>query len=588
MDLSQNYLYEKNNYYNYPRNNMRNKKSRKQSPHKKDLLINNNNILQFSLNAINNILINNLNSSVSLGLLNITNENNNFFPKELNNTQYINSLYDSIDYKIRGNIYKQNKNIFLNNYPNLIPLLKNKSCNNKNKREIKIMKFDKEIINIKNKTPTKKLDKHYYLNIMKSNKVNSDKYRHVKNNSENIDNNIDTDKDNVDNLDIKKPKINNNFDKYTIYRTCTTINSNDKNKQIYQSNNVMPNNTKTYKKKISPKKNYIINKTTVNSKEKNIKDNQNNNNGTKNQISFKNKYIYKVIKTTNNSPKKLIILNKNQENQLKNQTKEIPNKKHSLLIPNQLPKKIKHEHAQSYNIHSYKPISNTERNTNTYFNSNTNNNKKIILHQNCNNNMNINKTNQIKYSTLTNVANLKKTNSNNKKIIIEKSQKNKNLNIPYISPLNKLNNTEISSNPKNKNKYVLCNKAIINKIKINNSNNIQTTKNVVYQKTQTNKSIIPNNEKNKNNNDVFIDDENSIFKVIDNTQILTPDEFSNSKNSLMSSNKFNQLNGSNGTNTNQDTDYNSIKKFNNNFFTNNDNKYYNNSGYDINFSFNKV
>ena len=40
--------------------------------------------------------------------------------------------------------------------------------------------------------------------------------------------------------------------------------------------------------------------------------------------------------------------------------------------------------------------------------------------------MNINKTNQIKYSTLTNVANLKKTNSNNKKIIIEKSQKNKN------------------------------------------------------------------------------------------------------------------------------------------------------------------
>ena len=587
MDLSQNYINEKNNYYNYPRNNMRNKKSRKQSPHKKNCFINNNNILQFSLNAINNILINNLNSSVSLGLLNITNENNNFFPKQLNNTQYINSLYDSIDYKIRGNIYKQNKNIFLQNYPNLIPLIRNKSSNSKNKHEIRIMKFDKEIISIKNKTPTKKLDKHYYLNIMKSNKVNSDKYRHVKNNSENIDNNIDMDIDNENNLYIKKPKINNNFDKYTIYRTCTTINSNDKNRQIYQSNNIMPNNTNAYKKKISPKKNNIINKTTINSKEKNIKDNQNNNES-KNQISFKNKYICKIIKTTNNSPKKLIIINKNQENQLKNQTKEIQNKKHNLLIPTKLPKKIKHEHAQSYNIHSYKPISNTERNI--YFNSNQNNNKKIIFHRNSNTNMNTNnnKTSQINYSTLTNVSNLKKANSNNKKNIIEKNQKNKNLNIPYISPLNKINNTEISSNPKNKNKYVLCNKAIINKIKINKTINTQKTKNVVYQKTQTNKNIIPNKEKNKNNNDVFIDDENSIFKVIDNTQILTPDEFSNSKNSLMNSNKFNLLNGSNGTNTNQDTDYNSIKKFNNNFFTNDDNKYYNNSGYDINFSFNKI
>ena len=587
MDLSQNNIYEKNNYCNYPRNNMRNKKSRKQSPHKKNCFINNNNILQFSLNAINNILINNLNSSVSLGLLNITNENNNFFPKQLNNTQYINSLYDSIDYKIRGNIYKQNNNIFLQNYPNLIPLIRNKSSNSKNKHEIRIMKFDKEIINIKNKTPTKKLDKHYYLNIMKSNKVNSDKYRHVKNNSENIDNNIDMDIDNENNLYIKKPKINNNFDKYSIYRTCTTINANDKNRQIYQSNNIMPNNTNAYKKKISPKKNNIINKTTINSKEKNIKDNQNNNES-KNQISFKNKYICKIIKTKNNSPKKLIILNKNQENQLKNQTKKIQNKKHNLLIPTKLPKKIKHEHAQSYNIHSYKPISNTERNI--YFNSNQNNNKKIIFHRNSNTNMNTNnnKTSQINYSTLTNVSNLKKANSNNKKNIIEKNQKNKNLNIPYISPLNKINNTEISSNPKNKNKYVLCNKAIINTIKINNTINTQKTKNVVYQKTQTNKNIIPNKEKNKNNNDVFIDDENSIFKVIDNTQILTPDEFSNSKNSLMNSNKFNLLNGSNGTNTNQDTDYNSIKKFNNNFFTNDDNKYYNNSGYDINFSFNKI
>ena len=93
---------------------------------------------------------------------------------------------------------------------------------------------------------------------------------------------------------------------------------------------------------------------------------------------------------------------------------------------------------------------------------------------------------------------------------------------------------------------------------------------------------------------MFNDDDNSIFKVIDNTQIMTPDEFSNSKNSnsLMNSNKLYQLNGSNGTNTNQDTDYNSIKKFNTNkFLTNEDlmkDNYYNNSGNEINFSFNNL
>ena len=563
MDLSPDNLYEQNNYNNYPHNNMRAKKSRKLSPNKKKSFINNNNILQFSLNAINNILINNLNSSVSLGFLNLT--NNEFFPKKLNNNLYINSLYDSIDYKIRGNIYKQDKYMFMNNFPNLSGILRNNSYKNRN--EIKIMKFDKEIINIKNKTPIKKLNKNYYLNLMRSNKDNSNKYKHYKNNSENIDNNIDDEND--ENFDIKKSKINNNYDKYTIYRQCATINSKDKSRQIYQNNNL---NKNTFIKKISPNKMYIINKTTTNSKEKNIRENQTKLIEPKNKIVFKNKFIYKDIKTEANSPKKLIILNnKKIENIIKNKNKEITNNKPNLIIQNKLPKQIKHEHCQSYNINSYKPILKTERNT--YYNINNNsiinnsannkvnntNNKNIIIKRNTNTNMN--QINKIKYLTLTNIHN-------------SKNEKNKNLNIPYSPPNSKLNNNnniEISSKPKNKNKYVLCNHKMI----INNRQNI---KNV--------------NKENKNN--VFNDDENSIFKVIDNTQIMTPDEFNNSKNSnsLTNSNKLYQLNGSNGTNTNQDTDYNSIKKFNTNkFLTNEDlmkDNYYNNSGNDVNFSFNNL
>ena len=88
MDLSSHYFYNQNNNYEYPRDNIKSKKSRKSSPRKNNTHINNNNILQFSLNAINNILINNLNSSVSLGFLNLT--NSDFFPKKLN--KYISKI----------------------------------------------------------------------------------------------------------------------------------------------------------------------------------------------------------------------------------------------------------------------------------------------------------------------------------------------------------------------------------------------------------------------------------------------------------------------------------------------------------------
>ena len=570
MDLPSHYFNKQNknnndNNYDYPRDNIKSKKSRKSSPRKKNSYIDNNNIIQFSLNAINNILINNLNSSVSLGFLNLTNDINT--PKLINNNAYINSLYDTIDYKIRGNIYKQDKNIFINNFPNLMPLLSNKSCKKINRHEIKIMKLDKDIISSKNKTPIKKIDKHYYFNLMTNRNINQDKSKHYKNNSENIDNNIDIESE--ENKDIKKSKLIKNFDKYSIYRTCTTINSKekDKNKQVinYQNNDINQKQN-AYTKK-SPIKKYIINKISLNSKMKNTKEDKTKIPESKNPTSFKNKFIYKVVKTTNNSPKKLVIINKNKENILKNKNKEILTKKISnLIIPTKIPKQIKHEHSQSYNIHSYKPISNSERNT--YYNINTNNtniinnnNKNIIINRNNNN-----KLNKVKLLTLTNI--------NNNKNVKEKNQKNKNLNIQYISPSNKME--ILSQKQKNKNKYVLYNQTV------NNSNNSQKNKNVFL----VNKGV-------GNNNNVFVDDESSIFKVIDYTQIMTPDEFSNSKNSLMNSNKLNQLRGSNGTNTNQDTDYNSLKKFNynnNNILTNEelgDNNYYN-SGNDVNFSFNNL
>ena len=558
MDFSSYNFNNKNNNYEYPRDNIKSKKSRKSSPKRKKTFINNNNILQFSLNAINNIFINNLNSTVSLGFLNLTNDKN--VPKLLNNDIYINSLYDTIDYKIKGNIYKQDKNVFLKNFPNLINLVTNKSCRKISKHEIKIMKLDKDIINLKNKTPTKKIDKHYYFNMMQNNNINRDTNKHFKNNSENIDNNLEVQSD--ENRDIKKSKIINNYDKYQIYRTYTTCNSEEKDKHnITNKNNVVNQNKIIAYKKKSPNKKYIIYKTSLNSKEKSEKEKNIKISEQKNQISFNNKLIHKIIKT-NNSPKNLIIVNRNQENLLKNKTKEILNNKNSNFIKvNQLPKQTKHEHCQSYNIQCFKPISINKKDSFNYTNNNIiiNNNKKIVF------NRNINKLNKIKYLTLANV--------NKNKNKTEKNSPNKNIiNTQYITSNNKFNKVEIYPKQKDKNKYVLYNQTI------NNSNNSQRIKNAFY--SNNNK-----NTYNKSNNKVFEDDDNNIFKVIDYTQIMTPDEFNNSKYSS-NSNKLNQISSSHGTNTNQDTDYNSLKKFNNNEDFG-DNNYYN-RGSDINFSFNNM
>ena len=101
------------------------------------------------------------------------------------------------------------------------------------------------------------------------------------------------------------------------------------------------------------------------------------------------------------------------------------------------------------------------------------------------------------------------------------------------------------------------NKNLYKKVQTANNDNI----NNIYQT----KTFVGNNKKKKNT--VFENDENSIFKILDNTQIITPEDCGSSTNS----NNIYQFSGSgsnsnsNGTNTNQDTDYNSIKKFKNSF-----------------------
>ena len=90
------------------------------------------NILQFSLNAINNILINNINDSVSLGMLNISNYNILKNEKQIiNNSVYINSINDCIDYKLKGNIYKTSQKDFFNLYPNIENIFTNKIVKSK-------------------------------------------------------------------------------------------------------------------------------------------------------------------------------------------------------------------------------------------------------------------------------------------------------------------------------------------------------------------------------------------------------------------------------------------------------------------------
>ncbi len=151
----------------YLKYNLQKVKNKKNIAKRKNKLSYKNNIIQFSLNAINNILINNLNSSTTLGMLNIT---NNLIAKNKNQTtntnSYINSINDCLDYKIKGNIYKPSESFFFDLYPKIDNIVKTKK---RQKKELKILKFDKEILVSQAKTPTKKISKQFCFDIIDNN-----------------------------------------------------------------------------------------------------------------------------------------------------------------------------------------------------------------------------------------------------------------------------------------------------------------------------------------------------------------------------------------------------------------------------------
>ena len=125
------------------------------------------NILQFSLNAINSILVKTLNSSINLGMINIISN----IPKNknqiINSNVYMNSINDCIDNKLKGNIHKTSHEELLYLYPNIENIIANKS-----KKDLKILTFDKEKLISQAKTPTKKSSKNFYFNLMKNNNIN--------------------------------------------------------------------------------------------------------------------------------------------------------------------------------------------------------------------------------------------------------------------------------------------------------------------------------------------------------------------------------------------------------------------------------
>ena len=530
------------------------------------------NVLQFSLNAINNILINNLNSTINIGMLNITSNNiNKNNDQIMNKNLYINSLNDCIDYKIKGNIYKVSQDNFLHLYPNMNDLITNNIP--KHKKELKILKFDREILAPQTKTPTKEVSQHFYFNLMKNNNINYD----VMSNNIQIKNSKKT----SSNLDIeqKTKKINNNNNN-CMYRISTTVNSKEKNK------NIVKNIRNTYKKKISPVKKYIISKTNVNSKENSVERQKQNiikNSKNNSPNSLKKELNYKTI---NNKPRKLIIYTKNKE------------KEKSKIIHS-----IKNNNIHKYirtdlDLYNKSQSNNSSPKNNNNKNINLNNIEPPKTERNINYNENKNKNRLL----LTPNKYIKNSPKNKENVL-----KNKNLNIPYnptisnninrISPKNsstkKKNNLCLQSKLENNN-YI--NKYAKNYYTINNDNindNEIKSRNIYIKNKDNNiydkyKTYVEYNDFSKRNN-VFNNDNNNIFKILDNTQIITPDDCGSMQSSSMNSNKLHHFSGSNGNNTNQETDYNSLKKFND--LNGDKNNNYNNIGIyesEENFSFNNL
>ena len=242
-------------YFKYNPKKFKNRNNQSQlTTHKIKYTSYKDNVLQFSLNAINNILINNLNSTINIGMLNITNNNLQKNKNQImNKNLYINSLNDCIDYKIKGNIYKISQDNFFDLYPNMSDLITNNLS--KNKKELKILKFDREMLVPQTKTPTKEVSKHFYFNLMNYNKNNYEESKDELSGKEDIigkNKDIDKDKknnsfsfssfDNTTNNEIifdketKKILDKNETDNNNYYNTLTLETSNS---NLFLNNNVL-------------------------------------------------------------------------------------------------------------------------------------------------------------------------------------------------------------------------------------------------------------------------------------------------------------------------------------------------------------
>jgi len=497
------------------------------------------NVLQFSLNAINNILINNLNSTINIGMLNITNNNLHKNKNQImNKNLYINSLNDCIDYKIKGNIYKISQDNFLHLYPNMSDLITNNLS--KHKKELKILKFDREILAPQTKTPTKEVPQHFYFNLMENKNTNFDQM------SNNSHSKISKKPDSNFEIEQKTKKINNNNN--CVCRVRTTINSKEKNKNINKNNNY---NRNTYKKKISPVKKYIISKTNANSKENSIEKQKQNiigNSKHNSPNSLKKELVYKTI---NNKPRKLIIYTKNKE-------KEKPK------IVNSIKNNNVHRYIRTdFDLYNKSKSNNASPKNNNNKNINFSNIEPLKTERNIKyneNKKNLYLNNANKNRLLLTPNKFSKNSPKNKSNILQ----NKNLNIPY-NPTISNNINRIS--PKKKNNLCLQNKYTNKYYTINTEiDNEKKSRNIFYKNKDNNicneyKTYEVYNDFSKRNN-VFNNDNNNIFKILDNTQIITSDDCGSIQSSSVNSNKMHHFSGSNGNNTNQETDYNSLKKFN--------------------------
>ena len=123
---------------------------------------------------------------------------------------------------------------------------------------IKILKFDKEILTSKAKTPTKKISKQFCFDTIGAttnynDNMKENNYRNIRHSQRKS--NVSSNEPNQ----YKTKKINNSKN-YYIYRTCTTINSKEKNNSQHSNSN---SNRNTYKKKVSPDKKYVIHRTST-------------------------------------------------------------------------------------------------------------------------------------------------------------------------------------------------------------------------------------------------------------------------------------------------------------------------------------